>query len=137
MNNPEVDRQGRTSLHVSALRCDASEVRRLLQQGQAPDVEDRQGFTPLHFAAQEWCEEIARILLDAGASVDPKNKFGNTPLFVAVFNSRGRGELIGLLRERGADPLSPNMRGKTPLDLARSIANYDVRQFFADLGSVD
>jgi uncharacterized protein len=132
-HNPEVDRQGRTALHAAVLHGDAVEVRRLLAQGFAMDATDHQGFTPLHLAAQEWREEAARALLDAGANVDPKNKFGNTPLFVAVFNSRGRGELISLLRERGADPLLQNTHGKSPLDLAQLIANYDVRQFFADL----
>lgn len=136
-HSPERDRQGRTALHVAAFRGDAAQVRRLLEQGFAPDVADHQGFTPLHLAAQEWREEAARALLDAGALVDPKNKVGNIPLFVAVFNSRGRGDLISLLRERGADPTLQNSHGKTPLSLARLIANYDVRQFFADLESTE
>jgi ankyrin repeat protein len=54
-------------------------------------------------------------------------------LFVAVFNSRGRGDLIALLREHGADPTAPNHSGQTPLGLARLIDNFDVAQFFADL----
>lgn len=132
-NSPVVDRQGRSVLHAAAFQGDAAEVRRLIAQGFAPDLADNQGFTPLHLAAQEWREEAARALLDTGANVDPKNKFGNTPLWVAVFNSKGRGELIALLRERGADPLSQNMHGKSPLSLARSIANHDVQQFFADM----
>ncbi len=72
-------------------------------------------------------------LLDAGASVDVENTYGNTPLFVAVLNSRGRGDIIGLLRSRGADPLHVNASGQTPVGLARLIANYDVAQFFSDL----
>jgi ankyrin repeat protein len=105
----EVDRQGRSALHTAAFRGDAAEVSRLLALGFAPDLPDHQGFTPLHLAAQEWHEDAARVLLDGGANVDPKNKFGNTPLFVAVFNSKGRGELISLLRDRGADPLKIRM----------------------------
>jgi uncharacterized protein len=136
-HNPEVDRQGRTALHAAAFAGDAAEVRSLLGQGFEPDMADHQGFTPLHLAAQEWREGAGRALLDTGASVDPKNKFGNTPLWIAVFNSRGRGELIDLLRERGADPLSENAHGKSPLSLARLIANYDVRRFFADLEAAE
>lgn len=127
------DRQGRTVLHGAAFEGDAEEVRRLLEQGFEPDTADHQEFTPLHLAAQEWREDAARALLDDGAFVDPRNRFGNTPLFVAVFNSRGRGELIELLRSRGADPLAQNAYGKSPLSLSRLIANYDVKQFFADL----
>jgi ankyrin repeat protein len=73
---------------------------------------DRNGWTPLHFAAQNYDEDIARLLLDSGASVDLKDSNGNTPLSTAVFNSRGRGELMRLLRERGADVYT---KGKSSL----------------------
>ena len=72
-------------------------------------------------------------MLRAGASVDLRNAFGNTPLFVAVFNSNGRGEFIQLLRSYGADPLHTNTSGRTPVGLARLIANPDVAQFFLDV----
>jgi ankyrin repeat protein len=69
----------------------------------------------------------------SGARVDPVNRHGNTPLWDAVFNSKGRGELIELLRAAGADPRYANAAGQTPLSLARLIANYEVAQFFSDL----
>lgn len=84
-------------------------------------------------ACQQGSAAAARALLDVGASVDSVNAFGNTPLFVAVFNSRGRGDLIELLRERRADPRIANNAGQTPVGLARLIGNYDVAQYFADL----
>ncbi|MFF9362381.1 ankyrin repeat domain-containing protein [Streptomyces griseoluteus] len=136
MSNHNVrDRQGRTSLHAAALRGDLAEVEQLVGSGADPGAADRSGFTPLHLAAQEGHVDAAQALLDAGAEIDQKNKFGNTALFVAVFNSRGRGDLISLLRERGADPMAENASGQTPLGLARLIANFDVAQYFADLGS--
>lgn len=92
-----------------------------------------QGFTPLHFAAQQYSLSATAALLNAGATVDIENAFGTTALFVAVFNSNGRGELIGLLRSHGADPLQSNASGQTPVGLARLIANYDVAQFFKDI----
>jgi ankyrin repeat protein len=135
MNNIEssVDRGGRSALHYAALAGDASEVVRLLADGLDANLGDKDGFTPLHFAAQGWHLEVARALLDGGAEVDAQNRHGNTPLGVAVFNSKGRGELIVLLRERGADAEAVNRYGQSPLGLARLIANYDVRQYFADL----
>jgi ankyrin repeat protein len=75
---------------------------------------------------------VARLLLDRGAAVDPTNRFGNTPLWTAVFNSKGDGDLIRLLRGHGADPLHVNKNGMTPLGLARSIANHDVARFLVD-----
>jgi len=68
-----------------------------------------------------------------GAAVDSVNGYGNTPLGVAVFNYRGNGDFIMLLRSRGADPWRANKSGNTPIGLARMVANYDVAKIFADL----
>lgn len=127
------ERDGRFPLHHAALGHDAVEVVARIAAGDDPDVQDRAGFTPLHFAAQEQALDAARALLDHGADVDAVNSYGNTPLFVAVFNSRGDGELIRLLREHGADPLRANESGQTPVGLARLIGNHDVAQFFEDV----
>ncbi|MFF3920174.1 ankyrin repeat domain-containing protein [Streptomyces sp. NPDC001852] len=136
-NHDSRDRQGRTPLHAAALRGDLSGVEQLITAGADPNAADDNGFTPLHLAAQEGQLAAARLLLDAGAEVDRQNRFGNTALFVAVFNSRGRGDVISLLREHGADPMAINASGQTPLGLARLIANFDVAQYFGDLGTSD
>ncbi|RKR30221.1 ankyrin repeat protein [Arthrobacter oryzae] len=128
-----VDPAGRSPLHYAALEDDPGAIARLLAEGALPDVVDRPGFTPLHLAAQEFAHTAAASLLDAGARVDAENVFGNTPLWVAVFNSKGRGELIGLLRSHAADPLHVNASGQTPVGLARLIGNYDVVQYFQDI----
>lgn len=125
--HPSVDRGGRSGLHVAAA------VARLLAAGLDPNLGDKKGFVALHFAAQYWHLEAAGLLLAGGAEVDARNRYGNTSLWTAVFESRGRGELIELLRAAGADPHAVNRSGQTPLGLARLIANYDVRQYFADL----
>jgi ankyrin repeat protein len=98
-----------------------------------PNARDLHGFTPLHLAAQQWAVDAARELLQGGANVDAKNVYGNTPLFVAVFNSRGRGELISLLRDNGADARIANESGQSPVGLARLIGNYDVARYFDDV----
>jgi ankyrin repeat protein len=108
-------------------------VAELLGNGADPDVVDLQGFRPLHLAAQQGSLEAVRTLLDGGATVDVANSIGNTPLSVAVFNSRGRDELIELLRSRGADPLHLNNSQQSPVALARLIGNFDVARFFVDL----
>jgi ankyrin repeat protein len=73
------------------------------------------------------------MLLDAGAEVDAVDAHGATPLWRAVFDSNGRGELVVLLRERGADPHEENRHGSSPLGLARTIGSFDVAQYFRDL----
>jgi uncharacterized protein len=129
-----VDRMGRTPLHYAALEGDEQRVRDLLAGGADPNHKDHNGFTPLHLAAQDWQPQSAALLIEEGAEVDAVNKYGNTPLFVAVFNSKGRGDLIELLRSGGADPEKLNESGQNPVGLARMIGNYDVAQFFNDLG---
>jgi len=127
------DRCGRTALHYAALNNELLEVRRLLETDFAASAVDAAGRTPLHFAAQEYSVDAAKLLIEHGASVDAQDSYGNTPLANAVFYSQGRGELIKLLREAGADPQLENKHGISPIKLARTIANYDLRQFFNDI----
>jgi len=128
-----VDKAGGVPLHYAALGGDTAQVAALLAAGADPDAADLQGFRPLHLACQQGSLDAAQALLDAGADVDAVNTCGNTPLFVAVFNSRGRGDLIALLRSRGADPSHLNNSDQSPVGLARLIGNFDVAWFFADL----
>jgi uncharacterized protein len=130
---PGVDVYGRTALHYAAIGGDAVEVRALLDKGAVADAADDNGFTPLHFAAQSGATEVAEVLIEAGASVDSRDSHGNTPLAKAVFNSRGNGEVIKLLRNAGADPRLENEHGISPLKIARTISNFDVRKFFDDI----
>ena len=95
-----------------------------------PNSADEAGGTPLHFACQEWSVSGARRLIAFGAKVDPADDHGNTPLWRAVFASRGRGDLIGVLLAAGANPDAPNEAGITPRQLSERIGNYDVRSFF-------
>lgn len=130
---PGVDRLGRTELHYAANENDVAKARALIAAGSRVDLPDDNGWTPLHFAAQSQSLPIAEALLAAGAPVDPQDSHGNAPLSTAVFNSRGSGELIDLLRRHGADPYRENFHGVSPLSLAREIGNYDVAPFFQDL----
>lgn len=128
-----IDRGKRTELHYAARDNDLKLATALVASGTGVNALDAAGFTALHFAASSWAIDVARFLLTSGARVNPVNRHGNTPLWDAVFNSKGRGELIELLRAAGADPRHANAAGQTPLSLARLIANYDVAQFFSDL----
>ena len=130
---PGVDRLGRTDLHYAANENEIEKAHDLIAAGARVDLPDDSGWTPLHFAAQSQSLPIAEALLAAGAPVDALDSDGNTPLSRAVFESRGRGELITLLRRHGADPKRENFHGVSPLSLARNIGNYDVAQFFRDL----
>lgn len=128
-----VDAYGRTELHYAAINGDAVLSAEQLKAGADPNAQDDNGWTPLHFAAQESSISVVRLLIDAGANVDVRDSFGNSPLTRAVFCSRGDGSIIQQLLASGADPNAANNSGVSPLKLARTISNFDVAQFFADL----
>jgi uncharacterized protein len=128
-----VDEYGRTSLHYAAADGNVAEVHRLLAEGANANAQDDDGWTPAHFAAQAGSSESMSALLSAGADLGLTDSHGNTVLWRAVFASKGDGMLIRALRAAGADPHAANKHGVSPLSLARTIANYDVRQYFSDL----
>jgi len=130
---PGVDEYGRTPLHYAAGDGDSRRVEDLLRAAADPNAQDDDGWTALQFAAQSRSAACTRALLAAGARVDLPDSHGNTPLSTAVFNSRGDGAVIVLLREAGADPRAANKHGVSPVKLARTVANYDVARFFADV----
>jgi uncharacterized protein len=130
---PGVDGYGRTPLHYAAADGRIEEVARLLAAGADANAQDDNGWSPLHFAAQAISAGATQALLAAGANTELRDSFGNTALSTAVFASKGDGSVIKLLRTAGADPHAANSSGVTPLGLARTIANYDVAQFFSDL----
>ena len=73
--------------------------------------------------------DVAKLLISGGALVDSADGHGNTPLFKAVFESRGRGEMIQLLLRQGADRNRVNKHGVSPRTLAATIANFDVKKW--------
>ncbi len=131
---PDVlDPDGRTPLIAAAIDSKLEAARILIAAGADVDFQDPGGWSALHFAAQSGSAEMVRLLLDASATVDPRDSDGNTPLWRATFESRGEGRLIRLLLEHGADPNRENDSGVSPAGLARSIANFDVAQFFPEV----
>jgi ankyrin repeat protein len=128
-----LDREGRSDLHYAARDGDLRAVEKLVAAGADVNLQDKRGWSPLHFAAQACAPDVAAFLIAHGASVDPEDSFGNTPLSTATFNSRGGGDVIRVLRTAGADPRKKNKTGVSPLALARSIANFNVAQFYDDL----
>ena len=114
----DMDRASRQELHYRALEGDVEGIQERLAAGDDIAHADAQGFTALHFAAQQSQVDAVAALLAAGAPVDAKDQFGNTPLWRAVFNDRGRTQVIGLLLVAGADPDIANTSGVSPRALA-------------------
>ncbi|MBC6613317.1 ankyrin repeat domain-containing protein [Hymenobacter sp. BT507] len=125
------DDYGRTVLSLVSNYGDVVLLQWVLRKGPALDRQDCNGWTALHFAAQAYAVEMAALLLEAGARVDVSDAYGNTALWRATFESRGQGAMLQLLLAHGANPDQPNNNGVSPRQLAETIANFDVKQFFA------
>jgi ankyrin repeat protein len=101
-----------------------------IKKGFEVNVQDNLGWTPLHYCAQNYQVGIAKILIEHSANLEIRDNYGNTALFRATFASQGKGDMIRLLLEHGANRDSKNNAGVSPLQLANTIANYNVKQFF-------
>jgi uncharacterized protein len=122
----QTDGRGRTPLFYAVEKDDIHRMHFLLANGANVNIGDHHGETPLHVAAHSFRLGAASLLIAAGARVDAQDGQGNTPLFRAVFESKGRGEMIRLLLSAGADKKITNHYGMSPEKLAMSITNYDV-----------
>lgn len=130
-----VDRDGRSLVFYSILQNNIEFLKILLNNKAEINLKDNQGWAPLHYSANEYFTSICELLINEGADVNARDSYGNTVIWRAVFASKGRGEIISLLLQNGADPLLKNDTGISALDLANTIANYDINQFFTDYKS--
>ncbi|WP_160676204.1 ankyrin repeat domain-containing protein [Clostridium sp. C8-1-8] len=125
------DSYRRTPLMNAVMSNKIEIVKLLISLGADVNLRDIDGRSTLHFAAQNYSIEAANILLKHNSIVvDIVDDHGNTPLSDAVFYSKGRGEIIKLFLEFGADKNLQNNYGISPIGLAGTIANYDIKQFF-------
>lgn len=93
------------------------------------DVTDKNGFTPLMYCIQNDRNQMIDYLLEKGCDVNKSNSIGNTALFYAVFKSKNKTEIIEKLLKNGADMNIVNKSGVSPLSLANSMANENVKHF--------
>jgi uncharacterized protein len=124
------DKLGRTPLMEAVIKVDLSIVRELLSSGAEVNLHESAGWTALHFAAQAYSYEICKILLENNAEVDAVDNQGSTPLFRSLFGSKGRGEVIELLLNYGADKNKQNNSGNSPLKLAEQVTNFNLKEYF-------
>ena len=124
------DKDGRSPLFYSLLLDDTALLNELILAGANINQQDKQGWATLHHAIQRRNLPAIGLLLKSGANLEIKDVYGNTPLFRAVFSSEGKGDIIKLYLDFGADIHNKNDSGISPIELTETIANYNVIQFF-------
>jgi ankyrin repeat protein len=117
----------------AAMRRDAEEVRRLVQNGADVQAAQADGATALHWAVYHGDAELASLLLEAGADVAAANRNGSTPLWLAA--SQGDAALIELLLAGGADANEPLPLGRKPLMLAARTGRVDAVRALLERGA--
>jgi uncharacterized protein len=125
------DEEGRTALIQATIYNNVEAVQILIEHGANVNTRDFfGGNAALHFAAKNYSIELLQLLLKNKAEIDIKDINGYTPLSKAVLNSSGKGQAIQLLLLHGADRNSKNNQDVSPLELANSITDYNIVQFF-------
>lgn len=133
-NVDEPDKLGRTALFYAAQDGDLELANALLECGANVNARDKKFETPLYFAIRSFQPEMVRNLIENGGAVNARDIEGNSPLLEAVFESKGRGQIIEMLLSFGADKNQKNKHGVSPVDLAGSIANYNLMPFLENHG---
>ena len=128
-NINEQDEDGRTLIYYSINESNVEALKIILDFGGDVNTKDKNGFTPLHFAAIAYDPLSVELLLSHHADVNAQDNNGNTVISEAVFNSRGRGEVIKILQSANANLDIENNYGISARELADTIGNYDVKKF--------
>ncbi len=108
---------GSTPLADAALKGDVEVVRALLARGARPNVVSPAGTQPIHDAALGGSAEVIRELVKQGADGNARSRDElQTPLHIAA--TMGRRGAVEALMALGADLMSKDAKGRTPVDAA-------------------
>jgi ankyrin repeat protein len=119
-NINEKDKYGYSALHVASSKGRLDIAAFLINNGIELNARDKSGGTILHYVAVFNQIDIGTLALKHGADLSIEDSYGNQPLWTAVFNDKGRGERMELIRlylQNGADPNHTNNVGKSPKDI--------------------
>ena len=98
----------------------------LIRRGIDLNHKDGNDATALHYCAEYQDISMASVLLQHNADINAEDKFGNQPLWYAVFEARGKYELVELLMENGANSEHKNRANRSPLNFAKQIEDAEL-----------
>lgn len=107
-------------LHESSRRGNIKFLKECLMNGVSPNSLDKSGATPLFWACHSGYDEVVKLLLSIkNIDLNNRNKMGDTALHAAAW--KGRGKIVEMLVEHGADLHIRNNDNLKPVDLAKDI----------------
>uniref|UniRef100_A0A0K0EYJ4 Osteoclast-stimulating factor 1 n=1 Tax=Strongyloides venezuelensis TaxID=75913 RepID=A0A0K0EYJ4_STRVS len=107
-------------LHESAKRGNIKFLKECLDNGVSPNSLDKSSATPLFWASHSGYDDIVKLLLSINnIDLNNKNKMGDTALHAAAW--KGRGKIVEMLVEAGADLHIKNNDNMKPVDLAKDV----------------
>ncbi|KAK0749650.1 ankyrin repeat-containing domain protein [Schizothecium vesticola] len=126
---------GKTPLHEAVIEKNLDLVKTLLHSGSPVDIKDISGNTPLHFGVLANDYEIVKLLIRFGADITSKGQYGRSPLHSAVVIAHATRstqppplfplalrspstKILDLLIKEGAETISQDDKGDTPMHLA-------------------
>jgi len=115
---------GQNLLHEAIASKKYSIAEKLISLGIDVNHQDNNGQTPLHYSAIHGDRKVAKIILENRGMLDIEDKYGNEPLWHAVFNARGKYDMVNLFMSGIPDVNHKNKNGKSPLDFARQIKDH-------------
>ena len=137
------DREGWTSLHVSARILESVDITRwLLKHGANASAQTHIGRTPLHHATYNVNLEAAQALLEYNPDIGLRDRNGDTPLHDILSriepSTEGKVvEIVWRLLEYGADPNIRRDDGSdsTPLHLSSFSGSLEVTRLLLSYGA--
>ncbi|KAL5216240.1 hypothetical protein ABZP36_007641 [Zizania latifolia] len=125
------DYDGRTALHIAALRGYEDIARFLIQRGANVNSIDRFGNSPLLQAVKSGHDKITSLLVEHGAVLDMEDAGG----YLCRVVRDGRIDLLKRLLKFGVDPNCRNYDQRTPLHIAAAEGLHLVATTLMDSGA--
>lgn len=123
-NVAEKSDNGKTALHIAAVRGSIGIIQLLLEAGANAEATDGEGNTALHDAALSGTVPAVKWFTDRGYHVDCQNKDGYTPLHFSAL--KGHVTVTRLLLKGCSDVNSEACNGEIPLHLAAAGGHEEV-----------
>jgi len=131
------DVQGNSPLHSAVLWDAQRSIDPLISAGNNIDSQNLAGKAPLHEAVRLGLTTSEKALLERKANIEIRDIQGNTPLIEAIQSGRpNAGESVERLVYAGANPITRNNTGDTPLHIAVNLQRMDLVALLLNNGAL-